>query len=140
MLKRKSVAPAVASILAATQVMAGAHVPPEGVVARDQDVSNGIVSADTVVTPVTGWLVVHRTDDDLAPGAVVGYAPLREGGNEDVAAILQEEIAPGDKLMLMVHSEEGGKSAGIFEYTSGATEDGPIRKDGELVMAVISAL
>jgi hypothetical protein len=42
-------------------------------------------------------------------------------------------------LMLMLHSEAGGMKTGIFEYTLGAKEDGPIRVDGNLVMAVIAA-
>jgi len=128
-----------AGILMTGIANAGGHVPPDGVAARDQDVSNGIVSADTVVSPVTGWLVAHRTDAENTPGAVIGYAPLRAGGNEDVAIILQDSVASGDLLMLMVHGEDGGASTGVFEYTLGATEDGPIRVDGELMMAVIAA-
>jgi hypothetical protein len=46
---------------------------------------------------------------------------------------------PGDHLMLMVHSEEGGMKTGAFEYTLGAKEDGPIKMDGNLVMKVITA-
>lgn len=107
--------------------------------ASDQDVSNGIVSAASVVAPENGWLVVHRTDSEMAPGPVVGHAPLRAGTTNDVAAILTEEVASGDMLMLMVHSEAGGSEAGIFEYTLGAQEDGPIRVDEELVMTVITA-
>lgn len=57
----------------------------------------------------------------------------------DVAAILQEEVASGDMLMLMVHSEAGGMETGVFEYTLGATEDGPIKPDGNLVMKVVTA-
>lgn len=107
--------------------------------AGDQSVANGIVSAQAVMAPSNGWLVVHRTDDSMAPGPVVGYAPLREGANTDVAAILTEEVQPGDMLMLMIHSEQGGMRTGIFEYTLGATEDGPIRVDGNLVMTTITA-
>ncbi|MGP9820881.1 DUF7282 domain-containing protein [Salinarimonas sp. NSM] len=107
--------------------------------AMDQDVSNGVVSATSVNAPENGWLVVHRTGDDMKPGPVVGHAPLRAGMTEDVAAILTEEVASGDKLMLMVHSEDGGMQTGIFEYTLGATEDGPIRMDGNLVMTVVTA-
>ena len=70
---------------------------------------------------------------------MVGYAPLRAGENADVAAILTEAVAPGEKLMLMIHSEAGGMQTGIFEYTLGATEDGPIKPDGNLVMTVITA-
>lgn len=110
-----------------------------GVEAMDQDVSNGIVSASKVMASENGWLVVHRTDDEGKPGPVVGYAPIREGETNDVAAILMEEVASGDKLMLMVHSEAGGETTGGFEYTLGAKEDGPIKIDDKLVMTVITA-
>ena len=123
----------------ATGAFAAAHSMTPAVTAADQDVSNGIVSAESVTASENGWMVVHRTDADMKPGPVVGYAPLRMGENADVAAILQEDVASGDMLMLMVHSEAGGNSTGVFEYTLGATEDGPIKPDGNLVMTVITA-
>lgn len=109
------------------------------VTASDQDVSNGIVSADSVTANENGWLVVHRTDSEMKPGPVVAHAPIRAGVTEDVAAILTEEVAAGDMLMLMVHSEAGGSETGVFEYTLGATEDGPIRVDDNLVMTTVTA-
>mgnify|MGYP003680234310 CR=1 FL=1 len=33
----------------------------------------------------------------------------------------------------------GGMKTGVFEYTLGAKEDGPVRVDGKLVMTVITA-
>lgn len=108
------------------------------VAAMDQDVSNGIVSAGEITAPANGWMVVHRTDGEK-PGPVVGYAPLRAGQNMDVAAILTEPVQAGEKLMLMLHSEEGGMQTGVFEYTPGATEDGPVKPDGKLVMQIITA-
>lgn len=107
--------------------------------ADDQSVAGGTVSAERVMAPRNGWLVVHRTDESHTPGPVVGYSPLKEGDNRDVTAILTEEVAAGDHLMLMIHDEEGGQHTGIFEYTLGAPEDGPIRVDGDLVMTVITA-
>ena len=133
------IALAAAATMTAGSAFAAAHAMADSVTASDQDVSNGVVSADMVTAGQNGWLVVHRTDAEMAPGPVVGYAPLRAGENTDVAAILQEEIASGDMLMLMVHGEDGGTATGVFEYTLGATEDGPVRPDGELVMAVITA-
>ena len=41
--------------------------------------------------------------------------------------------------MLMLHGEKGGNSTGIFEYTLGAKEDGPVKVDGKLVMDIITA-
>ena len=131
-------------ILAATAItalgsLASAETMTPAVKAMDQSVANGVVSAESVVAQKNGWLVVHRTDSDMKPGPVVGHAPLRAGENTDVAAILTEEVAAGDMLMLMVHSEDGGMQTGIFEYTLGAKEDGPIRMDGNLVMTVVTA-
>ncbi|WP_417565752.1 hypothetical protein [Marinobacter sp.] len=117
--------------------LAGEH--KAGVWANDQSVANGVVSAGKVVAEQNGWLVVHRTDRAMKPGPVVGHAPLRKGMNMDVAAILSDEVRSGGMLMLMVHSEDGGMKTGAFEYTLGAKEDGPIKKDGKLVMTTITA-
>ena len=123
-------------VLLSGTAFADGHAP--AVVAADQDVSNGVVSASKVMASENGWLVVHRTDG-VKPGPVVGHAPLRAGANMDVAAILTEPVKSGDKLMLMIHSEAGGSQTGIFEYTLGAKEDGPIKPDGKLVMTIVTA-
>ena len=130
-------------VFAATAVLAAvtaAHAMTNpAVMVSDQDVSSGTVSADKITAENNGWLVVHRTDSEMKPGPVVGYAPLKAGDNMDVTAILQEEVKSGDMLMLMVHGEAGGSKTGVFEYTLGAKEDGPIRVDDKLVMTVITA-
>ncbi|OSQ49895.1 DUF7282 domain-containing protein [Marivita geojedonensis] len=125
--------------LSASAAMAAGHAMPPAVDAMDQDMSGGTVTAATVVAPANGWLVVHRTDSEMKPGPVIGYAPIKEGENANVTAILQENVGSGEMLMLMVHGEDGGMSTGVFEYTLGAKEDGPIRVDDALVMTVISA-
>ncbi|MDX5382484.1 MAG: hypothetical protein LPJ92_05655 [Rhodobacterales bacterium] len=128
-----------AAFSAASSMAMAAGGMAQMVEAMDQDVSGGTVTASKVVADVNGWLVVHRTDAEMKPGPVVGHAPLRKGETSDVAAILTEEVKPGDMLMLMIHAEEGGMKTGIFEYTLGAKEDGPIRVDGKLVMTMITA-
>ena len=139
MMKLAAYAAAAALALGPTVAAAADHaMGAAAVMAENQSVANGVVSATKVVAPANGWLVVHRTDG-AKPGPVVGYAPLRAGANTDVAAILTEPVQPGEMLMLMVHGEEGGMKTGAFEYTLGAKEDGPIRKDGALVMKVVTA-
>ncbi|OCX60981.1 hypothetical protein BFP70_16065 [Thioclava sp. SK-1] len=135
----KTFALAAALSMTAATAFADDHMMAPMVEAMDQDVSNGVVSAAKIVAPENGWMVVHRTGADMKPGPVVGYAPIRMGETDDVAAILTEDVASGDMLMLMVHSEAGGMTTGAFEYTLGATEDGPIKPDGKLVMKVITA-
>lgn len=117
---------------------AGAHAVL-GVKAQNQDVSAGTVTASSIVAADNGWLVVHRTDASGKPGPVVGHAPLKAGKNMDVTAILTEPVKSGDMLMLMLHGESGGMSTGIFEYSLGAKEDGPVKIDGKLVMQVVTA-
>ena len=129
----------IALTLSASMSLAASHSMAPAVEASDQDVSEGTVTASKVAAAENGWLVVHRTDADMKPGPVVGHAPIRHGETMDVAAILTEEVKPGDMLMLMVHSEAGGMKTGIFEYTLGAKEDGPVKPDGKLVMQVITA-
>ncbi len=126
-------------ILSAGTAFAASHGMAPMVEGMDQDVSGGTVTESKVVAGENGWLVVHRTDAEMKPGPVVGYAPLKMGENMDVAAILTEEVKSGDMLMLMVHSEAGGMKTGVFEYTLGAKEDGPIKPDGNLVMTTITA-
>lgn len=115
---------AAVSITATTAFAAGHGMAPM-VEAEDQTVANGVVSASSVIAPANGWMVVHRTDAEMKPGPVVGYAPLREGENTDVAAILQEDVATGDMLMLMVHGEDGGMSTRRVRIHSGRQRGRP---------------
>ena len=137
-MKRNIISLALGTTLLAGFAFAAAH-GGLGVTAGDQDVSGGTVSAEKITAAANGWLVVHRTDDSGKPGPVVGHAPIKQGENADVTAILTEPVASGEKLMLMIHAEDGGMKTGIFEYTLGAKEDGPIKIDGKLVMTIIAA-
>ena len=127
-----------ATLISASMAFAAAHMSPM-VEGMDQDLSGGTITASKVMAPANGWLVVHRTEDGMKPGPVVGHAPLKEGENTDVTAILTEAAASGDKFMLMLHGEAGGTEMGVFEYTLGAKEDGPLKVEDKLVMAVVSA-
>lgn len=128
---------AVMAVFAADLALAQGAGP--SVTAANQSVANGVVSADSVTATENGYLVVHRTDAAMKPGPVLGYSPIRAGENADVPVLLSEDVAPGDMLMLMVHSEAGGTKKGVWEYTLGAKEDGPIRVNDQLVMTTITA-
>lgn len=129
---------AAGSLLAASPALADGHARLV-VKGSDQDVSGGTVTASQIVAGANGWLVVHRTNATKKPGPVIGHAPLKKGTNKNVTAILTERVNKGEMLMLMLHGENGGKKTGIFEYSLGAKEDGPIKVNGKLVMRVIMA-
>ena len=124
---------------ALTFATTAAHAGGLKVIGKNQDVSKGTVSAETIVAGVNGWMVVHRVKENGKPGPVVGHSPLKAGINTDVTAVLTESVEKGSKLMLMIHAEAGGNKTGIFEYTLGAKEDVPIKVDGNLIMALIEA-
>jgi hypothetical protein len=67
--------------------------------------------------------VVQRISPDGRPGPVAGHAPVKQGRNVDVAAILTEQVAEGEGIMLMLNGEDGGMNTGVFEYSLGAKED-----------------
>ena len=96
--------------LGAAQAMEHADVKVSG-----QSVAEGSVTAEQVMAPENGWLVVHRTGADHKPGPVVGYAPLKKGENAHVTALLSEPVKSGEMLMLMVHSEAGGSKTGMVD-------------------------
>lgn len=126
------------SLAGAALIATSAHAGGVSVSGSNQNMAGGTVTASKIVADANGWLVVHRTDGKK-PGPVVGHAPLKKGTNTDVTAILTETVKPGEKVMLMLHGEKGGNKTGIFEYTLGAKEDGPVKVDGKLVMAIVSA-
>ncbi len=109
-MKNHTIAIAAACLLTATSAFAQTKLSVSG---SDQLVSGGTVTASRIVAGENGWLVVHRTDG-MKPGPVVGHAPLKKGTNNNVSAILTEPVKKGEKLMLMLHSEQGGMKARHF--------------------------
>ena len=127
---------AVSAVVGSTAALADNHAMVKG---SDQDMSGGTVTAEMIMAPANGWLVVHRSNAEMKPSAVIGYAPLMEGVNTDVTVTLTEPVASGEELFLMLHSEEGGMMAGTYEFTAGGKEDVPVMVDGKPVMVSITA-
>lgn len=78
------------------------------------------------ISGVNGWLAIHA-DDNGKSGEVIGYAPLREGENTDVAVQL-DRPAPSGKLYAMVHSD--GPNDDRYTFPDG---DPPVEADGQMV-------
>lgn len=119
-----------AALLMAGPAAAMSHLMVE---ASDQDVSGGEVVASKVHIAEDGWLVIHRTGDDMAPGAIVGHTAVKQGENANVSTKLDEQVNSGDKLLFMLHADGG--TAGEFE----PSEDAPVMEDGKMITTVITA-
>ncbi len=63
---------------------------------------------------------------------------MMTGNNQNVTAMLSEEVKLGDMFMLDA-SQRGRGYTGWREYTLGSKADGPVRENGKLVMLVITA-
>ncbi|GAA6189459.1 hypothetical protein [Litorivita sp. NS0012-18] len=121
----------------ASGAFADGHMAAAMVEAQDQTLAgNGTVVADKVVTPVDGWLVIHRVDDGK-PGEVIGHSRLDAGDNMIVSTQLVGETTPGEELMLMIHTEEGGAEENVFEYTLGSSKDAPLLVDAMPVSTTV---
>lgn len=85
-----------------------------------------------------GYVVIHRTAKDGTPGVIIGVSKYLEPGvNDNIVVPLNsgETVAIGDKLIAMLHGDNGDT------IWNDATLDAPIlREDGSNVMWKFSIL
>ena len=101
-----------------------------------QVAGTGIVDGAVTIAQATvegpAWAVIHA-DADGKPGPVIGYAPLAEGVNENVAVEIDSDAAT-PIMHAMLHVDEG--EVGTFEFPG---PDGPVKIGDAIVMARFSA-
>ncbi len=92
----------------------------------DQDIVDGKVVIAKVVSNGAGWLVVHAQADGK-PGPVVGFSPVTDGTNNNVA--IEIDVANATPVLYaMLHTDAG--ETGTYEFPG---PDGPISVDGQVV-------
>ncbi len=101
------------------------------VTVADQAIVGGMVTIAQVVSSGPGWLVVHA-DNEGSPGPVLGYSPVVEGENADVAVMIDTAQAT-ETLYAMLHNDAG--TVGTFEFPG---PDGPVLAGGEMVSPAFS--
>ena len=96
----------------------------------DQSMSeNGRLIVDEVVAVEPGWIVI-QTEASGEGGAVLGYAAVEEGENEEVEIAI-EAAGAAPILRAVLHLDEG--ATGEFEYPG---PDQPVQLEAEPVAAV----
>ncbi len=93
---------------------------------NDQAVQDSRVTIAEVVSSGPGWLVIHL-DADGKPGAVVGYAAVKDGINRDVVVAMDAQRATGG-LFAMLHTDAG--VVGTYEFPG---PDVPVMAAGAMV-------
>jgi len=96
------------------------------VTVNDQVMRGGAVTIDSVTSDGDGWLVVHADNGEGAPGAVIGYAPVADGANENVVVVL-DTVNVTPVLFAMLHTDTG--EAGVYEFGTVEGADGPVTVD-----------
>jgi plastocyanin len=92
----------------------------------DQPIEDDTVTVAKVVSNGPGWIVVHA-DKNGAPGPVLGYAPVKDGENADVAVKLAAD-GRTETLYAMLHTDAG--KVGTYEFPGA---DGPVAMDGQVI-------
>lgn len=97
----------------------------------DQAVQNESVTITEVDAPQKGWIVIHQSSSD---GSVkvpenIGYAPVQAGKNNNVTVKLNQPVASGEKLWVMLHQDEG--QVGAYEFPGA---DKPVKVSEDIVV------
>jgi hypothetical protein len=102
-------------------------VPAVSVSDQSMD-EDGRLTVDLVVAAKPGWIVI-QTQAAGGASAVLGYAPVDEGENEQVEVTI-EAAGAGPLLRAVLHVDEG--SSGEFEFPG---PDQPVQIDSETAAA-----
>ncbi|HRW05961.1 MAG TPA: fasciclin domain-containing protein [Caldilineaceae bacterium] len=99
------------------------------VTVSDQESDGTAVSVDSVVAAQDGWMVIH-SDDNGAPGPVLGQSAVPAGESTDVMVSLNDPLAESATVWAMLHIDDG--EVGVYEFPG---PDGPVLVDDQIVMA-----
>ena len=93
-------------------------------------IDGSIIVVDGALIDGPGWLVIHA-DNEGAPGAVLGAAPLASGLNTHIAVEIESEDAI-ETVFPMLHVDTG--EAGVYEFGTVEGADGPVRVGENVVV------
>jgi predicted lipoprotein with Yx(FWY)xxD motif len=84
-----------------------------GVKVSDQQIQNGTVKIDEVVSSGPGWIVVYTVSSSGQPDQPVGYTHVNDGDNPNVVVKI-DTSEPVDTLYAQLHVDAG--QVGTFEF------------------------
>jgi hypothetical protein len=130
---------AVVALAGASLVEAAAL--PNKITVRSQDISNGILTIDSVSAAQAGWVVVYK-NANLTSGEIIGYAPVAAGVNTNVKVTLNTSRLKLDEQIytLWVRLQADNGTPGLFEWGLRGLpyNDGPVVQNGAEVTAAFA--
>jgi hypothetical protein len=105
--------------------------------ASDVKLQDNALTIGSIEAPSGGWLVVHAMEGGEA-GPHIGHVELQSGANENLEVPLDEQVAAGDSVILMIHEDTGEK--GTFEFEEGSAEgtDAPAMAGGKPIQTEVT--
>jgi plastocyanin len=97
------------------------------VTVADQEIVDGTVTIDEVVSDGPGWLVIHAQADGK-PGPILGYSAVSDGTNADIKVEI-DAAQVTETLYAMLHTDAG--ELGAWEFPDGP--DAPVTVDEQVV-------
>ena len=95
---------------------------------QDQDISDGEVIVEEVMSEAGGWVDIHIETADKKPGRHIGFTAIKPGTSHNVRVIVDSNAAT-PVLYAMVHIDAG--EIGTYESPNGP--DVSIKIDGQVV-------
>lgn len=111
---------------AAALALTGCSKPTPSVTVADQADNNDTVTIAKVVSNGPGWLVIHK-EAAGAPGPVIGYAPVKNGENDNLVVKI-DSYSGTPTLYAMLHVDAG--KVGVYEFPG---PDVPVMVKGAMV-------
>jgi len=103
---------------------------------KNQDITSGVIVANSVTAPQDGWVVVYKDPNNLTGGQIVGYAPVHMGANSNVKITLDTaKVGDAPTLWAVLQADSG--VPGLFEWgwKGQPYNDQPIVENGHNVIA-----
>jgi hypothetical protein len=94
------------------------HVRAEDQAVGTDDAGNPTVFVPSVLSQGPGFIVIH-SDNNGQPGPVLGFAPVVDGVNTDIAVTLDQGV-PGPVVWPMLHEDTGTEGEYEFGTVDGA--------------------
>jgi hypothetical protein len=98
--------------LAILLVLVGCSRPTPSVTVFDQEVKDDSVTIAKIVSDGPGWIAIHK-ESGGAPGPVIGYAAVKNGGNDNVLVKI-DAYSGTPTLFAMLHRDVG--AVGTYEF------------------------
>ncbi len=112
----------------------GTTAPANQIDLHSQEIHQGILMVDSVNAAQDGWIVIYERPA-LDKDSIVGYAPVKQGLNQNVRVTLDESrIKKLNTLWARLHVDN--QPVGVFEWglNNRPLNDAPVVQDGKEVV------